>query len=312
MGGIGVVVNPRARANRRGADEIARRIATVVGADGLVRVTASLEALAEVAGEFHAHDIDILALCGGDGTFHCALTAFHAAYGSQPLPPLLPLRAGTINYIADATGGRRGRPEQVVARVLRDHRRGRTHVTTERDLLRINGQELGFVLGFGTVVNYLRAYYALDRQGPRAAAGLLFRLIASAMLGTHMARAVVQPIDADVTVDGEPLPFRQFRLFLAATVDRIALGFRPTYLGTRKRGHFHVVAGPAGARDLIPRIVRFYRGFPSGLPMLYDNLGRTMTIQFFRPTHFMLDGDILPPVERLDVDVPLRVTLIRS
>mgnify|MGYP006269892737 CR=1 FL=1 len=39
-------------------------------------------------------------------------------------------------------------------------------IFTERDVLRVNGEELGFVLGFGTAVNYLRAYYALDQQGP--------------------------------------------------------------------------------------------------------------------------------------------------
>ena len=200
MGGIGVVLNPRARKNRHRADEIGARIAAALGEDGLVRVTPTLESVAAAATECHDRDIEILAICGGDGTFHCTLTAFHAVYGSDPLPALLPLRAGTINYLADATGGWRGRPEHVVARVLRDQRRGRTHVTTERDVLRVNGRELGFVLGFGVPVNYLQAYYAQEAQGPGPAAGLLGRLIVSALLGTHMARAVMQPIDADVEV----------------------------------------------------------------------------------------------------------------
>lgn len=310
MGGVGVIVNPRARKNRQRADEIAARIASALGSDGLVRVTPSLEAVRDAAHEFHSRGIEILAICGGDGTFHCTLTAFHAAYASDPLPALLPLRAGTINYLADATGGWRGRPEQVVARVLRDQRRGRTHVTTERDVLRVNGHELGFVLGFGVPVNYLQAYYALDSQGPAAAAGLLGRLIVSALLGSHLARAVMQPIDADVELDGDAVPFRRFRFFLAATVDRIALGFRPTYLGTRKRGYFHLIGGPASAPALIRRIVRIYRGFPADLPLLYDNIGRNMTIRFARPTRFMLDGDILEPTTVLTIDVPLRVRFI--
>jgi len=225
---------------------------------------------------------------------------------------LLPLRAGTINYIADSIGGRRGRPEQALARVVRDYRRGRTYETTERDLLRVNGVEHGFVLSFGTAVNYLRAYYALERQGVLPAARLLGRLILSAVAGTHLSRAVFQATQADVECDGFPVPFRQFTFFFAATVNPIALGFRPTYLGTRKRGYCHVLGGPVPAMRLIRRAVRIYRGFPTGEPTLFDNLARHLVIRFFRPEHYMLDGDILPPAERLEVDVPCRVTLIRG
>jgi diacylglycerol kinase family enzyme len=310
--GIGVVVNPHARANRNGAGERARKLTEVVGRDGFVRITESVPAIEEVAREFRATGTEVLAICGGDGSYHCTLTGFRAVYGDKPLPLLLPLRAGTINYIADATGGHRGRPEQVLARAVRDYRRGRVYETTERDLLRVNGVEHGFVLSFGTAVNYLRLYYAREKQGVFEAARLLTRLIGSALAGTHSARAVFQAVQADVACDDEPVPFRQFTFFFAATVDRIALGFRPTYLATRKRGYLHMVGGPIAAPRLIRRALRVYRGFPTGEPDLYDNLARRLIIRFFRPEHYMIDGDILPLAERLEVDVPCRVTLIRG
>jgi diacylglycerol kinase family enzyme len=310
--GIGVIVNPHAGANRRRGAARAQRLADVVGPDGVVRVTDSLPAIGAAAREFRDRGTEVLAICGGDGSYHCTLTGFREVYGDAPLPLLLPLRAGTINYVAKAIGGRRGRPEHVLSRVVQDYRRGRTYETTERDLLRVNGREYGFVLSFGTAVNYLRAYYALERQGPFAAARLLARLIVSALAGTHIARAVFQATGADVEVDGVPVPFRQFNVFFAATVDRIALGFRPTYLGTRKRGYCHVVGGPIPAHRAIRRLVRLYRGFPTGEPLLYDNLASRVTIRFFRPEAYMIDGDILPLVDELRVDVPCRVTLIRG
>src|SRR4029077_12710281 len=239
--GIGVIINPNASGNRKGAGARERRMADLVGAFGWVRVTPTVEAIDDVAREFHERAIDVLAICGGDGSDHCTLTAFHRIWAGEKLPLLLPLRAGTINYVADATGGRRGSPEQVLARVVRDHRRGNTHVTTERDLLRVNGSEIGFLLSCGTAVNYLRAYYALEQQGPWPATKLLGRLIASAVAGTHLSRAVFQTIEADIECDGEALPFRLFPFFFAATIERIALGFQPTYLGNRKRGFFHVI-----------------------------------------------------------------------
>ncbi len=310
MPGIGVIINPHASGNRDGSGARARRLTDVVGPHGWVRVTPTVESIVDVAREFHDPKIDVLAICGGDGSDHCTLTAFHRVWGSEKLPLLLPLRAGTINYVADETAGRRGTPEGVLAHVVRDHRRGNTHVTTERDVLRVNGEEVGFLLSFGTAVNYLRAYYALDRQGPWPAAKLLGRLMASAVAGTHLSRAVFQVVEADVECDGEALPFRLFPFFFAATIERIALGFQPTYLGNRKRGFLHVVGGPVPARRLVQQAVRIYRGFPLRDPLLYDNLGRHLVIRFARPTHIMLDGDILDPTERVEVDVPLRVELI--
>lgn len=312
MPGIGVVVNPHARSNRAAGPERVARMTEVLGRDGFVRVTDSVAMIEEVAREFRERGVEVLAICGGDGSYHCTLTAFCAVYGKAPLPLLLPLRGGTVNYIAKATGGRRGRPEQTVARVVRDYRRGRVYETTELDMLCVNGREHGFVLSFGTAVNFLRRYYARPKQGPTQAALLLGRLIASALTGTHGARAVFQATRADVEVDGEPLPFRQFTFFFASTVERIALGFRPTYLGQRKRGYMHVLGGPVPATRLIRRAVRIYRGFPTHEPTLFDNLAQRGVIRFFRPEAWMLDGDILEPVARLAVEVAGRVTLIRG
>jgi len=123
---------------------------------------------------------------------------------------------------------------------------------------------------------------------------------------------VFQAVEADIDCDGEPLPFRLFTFFFAGTIEQIALGFQPTYLATRKRGYFHVLGGPIPARRLIRRAVRIYRGFPTGEPLLYDSIGKKLSIRFARPTHLMLDGDILEPTDRLEVDVPRRVALIRG
>jgi len=310
VGGIGVIVNPHARANRRRRKDRVEQMQRILGDHGVVKVTHSLEELDEVAREFHQQQIDVLGICGGDGSDHCTLTAFHRAYGAERLPLLLPLRAGTINYVADDIKSPRDTPEQALARVVRDHARGTAHVTTERDVLRVNGTELGFVLSFGTAVNYLRAYYALPKQGPLAAARLLGKLMASAIAGTHLARTVFQGVEADIVCDDEILPFRLFTFFFAATVERIALGFKPTYLGNRKRHFFHVLGGPSTARRLIRNGFKIHKGYPTGDPDLYDNLGQRLAIRFARPTHYMLDGDIVGPVQRLDVDVPLRVELI--
>jgi len=84
--GIGVIINPHARANRNGGAERARRLAEIVGGDGTVRVTESLPAIQDVAREFRERGTEVLAICGGDGSYHCTLTGFRSSCRSAPAP----------------------------------------------------------------------------------------------------------------------------------------------------------------------------------------------------------------------------------
>lgn len=311
MGGIGVVVNPHAGRRRRRQNRAAR-LAGIVGKDGLVRETQTPEDVAGVAREFLEREIDILAIFGGDGSVFRSLSAFVPVYEGRELPPILPLRAGTINFVAASIGCRRGDPEKVLAHVVRDYRQGGTHDVTERDLLCVNGTQYGFAFGCGAVVNFLRAYYGTYGGGRLAAVSLLSKVVLSSMTDASYARSIVQPVEADIFCDEERVPFRVFTVVLGATVTQVALGFKPTYLGSRKRGYLHLVAGPVGAREFMRNIVRFYRGFPTGEDRLYDNLARRVIVRFARPEAYMLDGDVLAPVGELEVHTGPRVTMIRG
>src|SRR5262249_62264653 len=115
--------------------------------------------MAAVAREFRHERIDILAVCGGDGSFFRTLTAIVRAYAGDPLPHFLPLRAGSMNTIARSVGCRRGSPERVLADTVVDYRAGRPFETTERHLMVVNQQDLGFMVGAGAIVSFLRVYY---------------------------------------------------------------------------------------------------------------------------------------------------------
>jgi len=311
MAGIGVVVNPYAKGNQRRPDRPGR-LQHILGDDGVVVKTNGLREIDDVAREFGDRGIDVLAVCGGDGTIFRTVTAFRKVWGDRELPLLLPLRAGTINVIASSIGCIHGSPERVLGHVVNDFRRGHIHDTVERDLVCVNGSEYGFLFGLGIIVNFLRVYYTGPKPGPVRAAGLLVKFAASALTGTSLARATFQPFGADMVCDGERLPFRRFSFLLGMTIEHLPLGFRPGYLATRKPGYFQVLTGPISP----PRVVRHLHRFRWGLPVhdegLYDNLARELTIEFDRPTHYMIDADILGPVERLAVGAGPRVRLVRG
>ncbi len=275
-------------------------------------MTSDLNAIEEVAREFAAARVDIVAVCGGDGSHFRTLSALRRAYAGGDLPLFLPLRAGTMNYIARSIGCMRGGPEHVLAHVVHDYKHGRTHDIVERQLLIVNDDHAGFVFGCGVVVNYLSLYYSEPKPGPVTATRLLLRLVGSAMSGTSLVRGVFRRVTADIDCDEERVPFRTFTVILGGTVTHIALGFKPMYLAARKRDHFHLLAGPIGPLGLARKIVRFRRGFPLEEPEFYDNLARQVTIQFAAPTRFMMDGDILDPVQSLTIRTGAVLSMIRG
>ena len=312
MPGIGVVVNPHAGGNRRQRDRAAG-FAQAVGDDGLVRQTGSLEEMEAVAHEFLKRQVEIVAICGGDGSFFRTLSAIVRTYGSErPLPQFLPLRAGSMNTIARSVGCRHGSPERVLAHTVADHRAGRPFETTERHLVEVNHEHFGFMVGVGAVVNFLRLYYGGSARGRWAAARLFALVVASGLIDVNPARGVLQTVEADVLCDGERVPHRRFNLIYASSITDIGLGFHATYLATRKRDFFHLLAGRPRATQLIGRLRRLRCGWPLELDEWYDNLARHVTVEFPRPTQYMIDGDVFGAVAALDVRTGPRLTIIRK
>jgi diacylglycerol kinase family enzyme len=309
--GIGVIVNPHAHLNRR-SRERAEQFASLLGRDGLARETESLEEMELAMREFHERQIDILAICGGDGSFFRTLSAMVRAYGADPFPHFLPLRAGAMNTLARSVGWHRGTPERVLARTVADYRAGRSFEVTERHLVAVNGEHFGFMVGAGSIVNFLRLYYGGRGRGPWAAARLVARVALSGLARSALARGIFQRTEADIDCDGERLPHRRFTIIYASSITDIGLGFKATYLATRKRGFFHLLAGPLRATRIMQRLGRLRHGWPLELEELYDNLAQHVRVEFSRPTQYMIDGDVLGAVSCLDLVTGPRLTIIHK
>jgi diacylglycerol kinase family enzyme len=309
MAGIGVVVNPHARGNRRNGRRV-KRFTALVGEDGEVVATRDLAELDATLQRFHHQRVDILAVCGGDGSFHHAVSRALAIWGENDMPLLLPLRGGTINNLSRTLGARRRRPESMLAHVVKDHRQGQTHEIKQRDLIRVNGEHFGYIVGAGLIVNFLRLYYSGPRPGPIRAFRLLVLLALSHVFRTSLIKGVVKSFEADIVCDGERVPFRAFTLLLASTVAHIGLGVRPFYLSARKRGYYHLLGGPSTPGQLLSRLYRFFRGYPADLDTLYDNMARNVVVKFAEPQAFTINGDIYDPVGVLQLEPGPRVAFI--
>jgi diacylglycerol kinase (ATP) len=238
-GEIAVFVNPRSRENRR-HPELARELAAAVGDAGRVLAPASLEELGVMAAGVRAAPPDVIAVHGGDGTLHKVTTALGAAFGDTPLPPLAILRGGTMNVVASSLGIIT-KPAPFLRMLAEAARAGAPLDLLPRRCMRV-GDHLGFVFGNGLAANFLSEYYADEAYGPKRAAWLLARTLASAVVRGPFVRKIFKRFVGEVRVDGELLPLTRFVGVNAATVREVGLGFKLNHRADDDPERFGVLA----------------------------------------------------------------------
>ncbi len=222
MPGIGLITNPRSRANVRDPSK-PLKLGHLIGTHGQAEATRSLDDLYRVCEEFKKERIDVLGISGGDGTMHHTLTAMIKTYGDQPMPPVAILRGGTMNTIANSLGIH-GRTPQLLFELVDKHRRGQALDVLERPILQI-GDKYGFIFGNGIIYNFLHEYYATGAPSPSTAARLILGAAASTMVNGPLSRRIYRRFRARVTADGDRWACEDFITVAAACVEQIGLGF---------------------------------------------------------------------------------------
>lgn len=290
---IAVLSNPNTRRNR-GTPGLARRMRALLGADGCVLETRTVEQVPGAIAECLARGAEIVAVNGGDGTLHAVATALIPAYreaGKTP-PPLALLRGGTMNTIAKSMDAMAGEPLSILRHVVERHRHGVSFETIERHALEVNGGvEHGFLFGLGLPVNFLRAYYEGDRRGPLKGAEVLARLLVSTATRGAYAKALFSPIPATIALNDAPSVRKRFSAITAATVTEVGLGFAPFRRTLDKPGHFQIIAAALSPLRVAAQIHRLYSGARVSGDVL-DELVKEARIETESDADYMIDGEI--------------------
>jgi diacylglycerol kinase family enzyme len=313
MSGIGVVLNPRSRRNLRDP-QAATRLARALGDHGIVRQARSLDELYVIAEDFKQLSIDVLGISGGDGTNHVTITGFLDVYAPDvrehvaarsPLPQIAFLRGGTMNTVADSFGVRRGRPEGLLARLVRAYAERATMplANVERRVMRIvpvaergaaPAASYGFIFGTGIVYGFLAEYYRGGEPSPLVAAKTLARSIGSTLVQGEMIRRMAKPFRGTVTLaDGAVWPEREYLTVVGATIDQIGLDFRPFYRSGEQDGTFHLLGIHGSAFQLVCSLPRIKRAEPMSHEQTYDAVPKGATLRSADGTvRYIIDGDL--------------------
>lgn len=279
-----VVTNPRSRLNRK-HPQLASSLAACLGAAGAVVTPPSLEALDEVAP--HLAEAEVLGIHGGDGTLHRVLTAMHRA--SLPVPPVLLLRGGTMNIVADSLGNRWD-AEQALAHVVAG---GPTREEVRHRLVVDLGDDevVGFLAGGGIISRFLELYYERDAPTPMDAAALLARGAASALVGGRTARRLTRPYTGSLTLDGVPWEGRRWLAVAIGTVEQLGLGFTPFPRVADAPGQMQVIGIGSGIVALAAELPSVFFGRGVRRRGNREDLCRELRLISDEPIVFMVDGD---------------------
>lgn len=290
---VAVLVNPDAGT---GAVETSA-MQGVLGDRGFAREVGTPAALREFARSARDSRVAVVAICGGDGTLGRVVTALCQEYGEGLLPLIAPLGGGTMNTIARSLGLRRLDPLPQLAAILE----GNGVERVPQGTMVVSGARIGFMLGVGVPARFLELYERGRSLGAVRAARVVGELSVSALLGGGSADRLFAPVSTRVTLDGRDVGLDELSILYAAVIDEIGLGFRPTPRARDRLGSFQVIAAAARAMDLVRALPRlWWKGGVDGGDWV-DACVEEVVVAFGEPTAYMVDGDLEPPVDSLEV-----------
>ena len=254
---VGIIVNPHAKKNQKMKNKIVELYKGIGGSYVDLRVTNNLDEVLTVSKDFKKQGITYLGICGGDGTLHHVLSSFIQVYKPNDIPPVVILKAGTMNNVSKSIN-LNGRGSQVLTRLIRALNDGRDIKIIKRDTIKIENKYC-FLFGLGLASNFLCEYYKGGNTGPLKATKVLVRGVWGGLFGQE-AGGLFERLNTRTIIDGKELWFNDFFGILAGTVKDIGISFKPLSCAYKKDGTFHLIASGMKPLDLVFKLNKFRTG----------------------------------------------------
>lgn len=289
MSGIGIITNPHSKLNKRNPNR-PHLLGYILGTQGQLEITNTLQELDDVAQKFFEQGIEILAINGGDGTVARTITAFIKAYGDHPLPKIALLRGGTMNVLATNLNIL-GRPEKLLYRLVEAYGSSKSFKTESVTTLDVNGQ-FGFLFADGIACTVLEKFYE-NKTGPLGALWLVFRLIFSSIVRGSLAQRILRAHRLNV----RPSDGQEFSTFtctlMAATIEKMPMGPR-LFPKARERAnqlqYFYTLTPPEQLTWRLPWLLTPPKIGESAVRV--SNCSSSLEIKSERGYTYSLDGEL--------------------
>jgi len=327
---IAVILNPNSGKNKKAAPGRGDRLRQILGDQGVVVETPSLDELRPALVDLLRSGVECLVSDGGDGALHWLLNEGRLLLEQDPefagfrMPPAMPTNGGTIDFVAKKAG-LKGSAEKLVAALVQTMSGGAPPKEMELDSLEItgierpNGQErpfrrLGFALAAGGVAQrFFDKYY---QDGGRGAAGIV-SVVTKTVSGQladalriptpspelRYNRHLFKPTRARVTLDGKLLPQTEFSGLNVGAFDISLAGVFRIFPLAKPRGALHFMVGDIRPWEVIRSIPTIARGGLLRSDRLTEVRGSELIIEALGDEQLapIIDGESFPAVQSLTV-----------
>jgi len=296
---LGVLSNPLSGGNRNGLGKAREMLSNKSRV-----VYREVRTPADVAGclaDFARREINVVAINGGDGTIHAALTALFHEKPFGVLPLLALLRAGTASMLAKDVG-LTGSRDQALRRLLVWLESGCGNpVILQRPVLRVQGAGdrgplYGMFFGAACIYQGIQFFHAKLRargiHGELAHGVILVRYLLALACKE---RDVVAPESLTIELNPGRSEQRQVILVLISTLERLILGLR-AYWGS-EQGALHFTAVDAKPKRLLTVLLNLLCGRRSRhlMPEFGYRSHNISRVRLTLQRGFTLDGELYRP-----------------
>jgi diacylglycerol kinase family enzyme len=308
MDPLTLVLNPNARRLRQTAPTISE-LQDSLAPGSEIHLTRDLDELDKLMQDKRP-DAERQTLCfyGGDGSIARGLTSLIRHHGEDcRIPPVLVVRAGTINMLASVLG-----LHESVDRTLRRWNDGELRYLREIPLIKVEfGEEdphYGFVFAWGAGFRVLRKYYA-RRSNPTAwdAAWIIAKDFSRDMMKGDSTLFACENIGLKIG-DAPPLDLPLSSL-AAGTIPRVSLGAKPFPPEPVLPGGFHYSANGMCASSILRHLPKLLLGFGDQRDIAKD--GKTALVAGTQVSQieaqisdgFTIDGEMFEIARKMAVKI---------
>lgn len=265
---IGVIVNAQSGRNRSGGTQALDALLASRPQIAVQRPASPADTAAALAA-LAAQGVEVLAVCGGDGTVQQVLNVLLSpASPFAQVPVLAVLPGGTTNMIAHELN-RAIRPASVLQSLL-DHVDAGTlaRQLTTRPVMRLSGGDAavpcyGFFFGAAGIYDAtLQNRDSVDKVGLRDGFGPALRL-AAVLFKIATGRDPFPPVPMALTLDGDAYGEKPVVALLVSTLPKLSLGLAPFW--GEGGGKLRLTMAFAHSRSLLRAIWLALRGRPHRL-----------------------------------------------